>query len=75
MEKLLQPGLKVGGTTVKHFYREGKPISLMASNPNYPPITVDAKEMSGRSAGYFVVEAARMDLTFNLVPLKQTAPD
>lgn len=32
------------GTTLKHFYREGKHISLIASNPNYPPITVDAEE-------------------------------
>jgi repressor LexA len=32
------------GTTLKHFYREGNHISLIASNPNYPPITVNAEE-------------------------------
>lgn len=32
------------GTTLKHFYREGNHISLIASNPNYPPIIVDAEE-------------------------------
>ncbi|OUC14559.1 MAG: repressor LexA [Alkalinema sp. CACIAM 70d] len=32
------------GTTLKHFYREGNHISLIASNPNYPPITVDVEE-------------------------------
>jgi repressor LexA len=32
------------GTTLKHFYREGNHISLTASNPNYPPITVNAEE-------------------------------
>jgi repressor LexA len=32
------------GTTLKHFYREGKYISLIASNSNYPPVIVDTEE-------------------------------
>lgn len=32
------------GTTLKHFYRNGDEISLIASNPRYPQITVDTKE-------------------------------
>jgi repressor LexA len=32
------------GTTLKHFYRNGNEISLIASNPGYLQITVDTKE-------------------------------
>jgi repressor LexA len=32
------------GTTLKHFYRNGNQISLIASNPRYPQITVDTQE-------------------------------
>lgn len=39
------------GTTLKHFYHEDKHISLIASNPNYPPITVDAEECQVKVQG------------------------
>lgn len=32
------------GTTLKHIYRKGRHVSLVASNPNYPPIRIDTKE-------------------------------
>lgn len=32
------------GTTLKHFHRDGDIISLVASNPQYPPIEIDTQE-------------------------------
>jgi repressor LexA len=32
------------GTTLKHFHRNGNIISLVASNPKYPPIEIDTQE-------------------------------
>jgi len=32
------------GMTLKHFYRNGNQVSLIASNPIYPQITIDTKD-------------------------------
>jgi len=42
------------GTTLKHLYRDGEQISLVASNPKYPPITIDTREYTVQIQGKLI---------------------
>lgn len=42
------------GTTLKHFFRQGTQISLVASNPKYPPILVDTQDCQVEVQGVLV---------------------
>lgn len=49
------------GTTLKHFYRDGEYVSLVASNPKYEPITIDTRECDVKVQGTLLWVLTKFD--------------